>query len=386
MKLTFVHDHIFYKYKDLYYSTGSLPGEALERYIKLTGNVTIVARSKSISEINKNLTLSSIPGTTFVTVPNHKSLKTYHNVRKVHEIIKNEIKNSDYIIARSSTLGNIAVKYAKRFNKPYLIEVVGCQWDSLWNHSWKGKIMAPFSYYNFKRLVYKAPYVLYVTSKFLQERYPTKGKTVNCSNVVLERIDEQILYKRIEKIKKYKMGKKIILGTIGAVDVKYKGQQSVIKALGKLKTQGFNNFEYQLIGAGDNSYLKSLAIKNKVEDQVKFLGVIKHSQVFDWLDNIDLYIQPSKTEGLPRSLVEAMSRGLPAIGTSAGGIPELLDDNFIISNSRNNIEELIKLLINFDKNILIKQAIRNFEVSKEYRKNIIEMRRDKFLKSFVQQN
>ena len=46
------------------------------------------------------------------------------------------------------------------------------------------------------------------------------------------------------------------------------------------------------------------------------------------LDEADLFCTPSRTEGLPRALIEAMARGLPAMGTDVGGIRELLDRPF----------------------------------------------------------
>ena len=45
-----------------------------------------------------------------------------------------------------SNLGNMGVKYAKKYNKKYLVEVVGCPWDSLRNHSIIGKVIAPIEY------------------------------------------------------------------------------------------------------------------------------------------------------------------------------------------------------------------------------------------------
>ncbi|RNA67736.1 glycosyltransferase [Alteribacter keqinensis] len=386
MKLVFVHDHKFLKYEDQYYSTGGLSGEALKRYVDAAGNVTIVARCIEINETSKHLSHSSIEGTRFVPVPNHKSVKSYYKISLVKTILKKEILESDLVIARISSLGNMAIRFAKKYNKPYLVEVVGCPWDSLWNYNWRGKVVAPFSYLNLRKLIKEAPYVLYVTNNFLQSRYPTNGYSVNCSNVSLTDFDEKIINKRLEKINNMNSSKKLIIGTTAAVDVKYKGQQSVIKALSKLKKQGITNYEYQIVGGGNQSYLKSVARKYEVLEQVKFLGTIPHKEIFSWLDTIDIYAQPSKTEGLPRALIEAMSRGILAIGTNAGGIPELLDEKYIFSKSTNNDEEICKILREVKKSDLYSQAKQNYETSKEYDKKLIESRRQSFFKNFIEHN
>src|SRR5690606_42058407 len=98
------------------------------------------------------------------------------------------------------------------------------------------------------------------------------------------------------------------------------------RALARLRQIGLDGFRYEIVGGGDQSYLRKIARKYGVADPVDFLGRITRKEVFQWLDKIDLYIQPSKTEGLPRALIEAMSRGLPCLGTRVGGIPELLTD------------------------------------------------------------
>jgi glycosyltransferase involved in cell wall biosynthesis len=136
------------------------------------------------------------------------------------------------------------------------------------------------------------------------------------------------------------------------------------------------------MGGGDKTYLQSIAENYGVADKVIFEGSIPHEKVFDYLDDIDIYVQPSKTEGLPRALIEAMSRGCPCIGSNAGGIPELLDNAYIFRSG--NVKELANILVSLDTEKMIKQAKRNFEFSKGYAKEIIEVRRSKFLQDFAE--
>ncbi len=164
--------------------------------------------------------------------------------------------------------------------------------------------------------------------------------------------------------------------------MRYKGQQYIIRALGKLKKQGITNFEYHLVGGGDQSYLRSQAKKYNVEHQVKFIGPLPHEKVFAWLDTIDIYAQPSRQEGLPRALIEAMSRGLPCIGARTGGIPELIEPAYIFNNSRKEIDEIINILLSMTPDVMEKQARRNFEFAKSYERSILEKRRREFFEEF----
>ncbi len=383
MKLLFAHDHTFYKHNNKYYSTGGLSKEMLERYTNVFDEVIVISRQKKLMENNDKLTLASTERVEFVEIPNFKSIRNIYKLFRAEQIINNEIVNCDLLIARlPSSIGSIAIKYAKKFNKPYLVEVVACSWDELWNHSLKGKIIAQYMYLKTKKLVNEAKYVVYVTNKFLQRRYPTKGKSVNCSNVALKEFDDNVLKARLNKINNMKGNSRIVIGTTAAVDVRYKGQQFVIEALGKLKKQGITNYEYQLVGGGDQTYLKSVAEKYNVTEQVKFLGSIPHDKVFDWLDTIDIYVQPSRQEGLPRALIEAMSRGLPAFGAKTAGIPELLEPEYIFSNTRRNIDEICNILQSFNKYTMSTQAKRNYAEAKKYDKVIIEERRKKFFMDF----
>lgn len=134
------------------------------------------------------------------------------------------------------------------------------------------------------------------------------------------------------------------------------------------------------MGSGDNSFLRSLADKYGVSDLVVFHGLIPHNQILHFLDEIDLYIQPSKQEGLPRALIEAMSRGCLSLGSRTAGIPELLDKDYVFR--RGNVEDIVRILSKVNQDRLKEQACRNFEEAKLYDREVLNKRRREFMDLF----
>lgn len=259
--------------------------------------------------------------------------------------VRKAVEKADLILARFASFSSSFVcSVAHKMGKPVFAEVMSCGWDGLWNHGLMGKLAAPIMFFAVRTSLRNADYALYVTEEFLQKRYPCKNKTVGVSDVVIEEISDAVRQKRSEKIAQTD-SHNITLMTSGAVNVWYKGQHFVIRAIPYLNKIGIR-VKYYCVGQGDTVYLKKIAKKCGVEDQVVFTGAVSHEDVFKLLDQCDIYIQPSLQEGLPRALVEAMSRGCPAIGARTGGIPELLPTDCIIKRkSVKSIAETIKKML-----------------------------------------
>ena len=107
-------------------------------------------------------------------------------------------------------------------------------------------------------------------------------------------------------------------------------------------------------------------------------------RVMDWLDGMDLYLQPSLTEGMPRALIEAMSRGLPALGSSCGGIPELLPPECLHrpGDDRALAEQWARMIQ--DREWRVRQAERNFREAQAYVREKVEARRSAFWRQFAE--
>ena len=364
------------------YNSGTYGSEFWQRYLQVADHITLVMRKESViyepEEAQKRFNIIDTTKIDFVELPDKfSSIKTFLNPstrKKMKSTVFEQLQKNDGAIIRLPG-AEFAVKCANKLNKPYLVEVVGCPFDSFWNHSLFGKILAIPSMQKLKRALKISKNAVYVTNKFLQKRYPTNGDSIGCSDVSIKNKEKiEALYDS-----KRKANPKIILGTAGAIDVRYKGQQYVIRALGELKKHGICNFEYQIAGIGDSSYLKSQIIKYNVEDEVKIVGSIPHDQISDWYKNLDVYVQPSKTEGLPRSLVEAMNEGVASVGSNVGGIPELLDDESVFK--KGNVKEICKILIKFsDEAFRIKKAEECYKKSLEYNGELLDKKRLDFMK------
>lgn len=378
--VSFFHDGPLYRGENGQIYDGVLNDKIIDRYFFFGERFVSVTRiykivnPKAGSEITRK-------NASFISVPNLNTLKgKFFYTKECHDIVRKQVSKSDYIIARlPSYVGSYAVRCARELNKPYLIEIVGCPLDSLRNHSWKGKLLAPNACLNLKKIVKKSPFALYVTEEFLQRRYPCNGVSIGCSDVVLNNVDDNILEYRLNKINKEKGI--LTIGTCGILNVKYKGQEHVIKALAEIKKRKYPvRFEYQLVGPGDPSRLVGIAKSYKVDDMVKVIGPLTHEEVFNWLDNVDIYIQPSDTEGLCRALLEAMSRACPCIASNAGGNPELIDPEYVFR--KKDYKQLASLIVKFvnSKDDMVLQAKKNFGTADHYNEHTLNTRRYEFYK------
>lgn len=386
MKTIFAHDHIFYTKNQNVYSNGGLSSEVLNRYVKSFGKIQVLARQEEISGEVKNLTLSTTNDVEFIKIPNFKSVKNITKKIEAKKIIEKEIKTSDFVIARlPSSIGYLSVKYAKKHRIPYLIEVVGCVWDAYFNYgSLLGKVMAPFAYIGTGKMVYNSQYVIYITKFFLQKRYPTKGKMVICPNVNISEVKNYVLENRIKKIKN-NVGV-VKFGLIGSLDVDYKGHETVIKSLGIIKEQ-IPDFKVEFLGKGDSSRWLPLIKENGLLEKVSFIGTVPSGKdVYDWIDQIDIMLQPSYAEAQGRSIIESMSRACPVIASKVGGIVELISSSWLIRAG--DFQDLSQKIINLlsSEEYLITEANRNFFEAQEYLDYIIEKKRSDFFEIFKEEN
>jgi len=128
-------------------------------------------------------------------------------------------------------------------------------------------------------------------------------------------------------------------------------------------------------GNGEVEKAQALADKLGLQANVDCLGWISGDAKNDLLRDADIFVLPSYNEGLPVSILEAMSWGLPVITTAVGGIPELIKDHvngFLISPG--DIPALQNLLEQLGGNPDIRRRVglaARESIKEEYSKEVI---------------
>jgi glycosyltransferase involved in cell wall biosynthesis len=379
MKALFIHDHVFYTLGSKHYSKGGLPASTWNKYLKHFSQLTVIARGKKVDDIEGGLILSSTENVIFNLFYSVKGGLDYFKKKKyIRAQLLLAINQSDVIFIRlPSSIGLLAVNICRKINKPYVTEVVGCAWDSIWNYGTiLHKIYAPFAYYKMKKAVKNSVAAHYVTQFFLQKRYPMSKIEVFASNVVLHDVSDNVLQNKINYINRKDGIYKI--GIIGNLSVHYKGYDTAFKALSLLKNAEVK-FQFYLVGGGNPDYVNRLMQKYNLTKESIIVGALEAGEaIFNFLDELDIYIHPSRQEGLPRAVIEAMSRACPVIASNIAGIPELLPIEYM--HRPKDYKSLFKkiYIVLKNKNQMVEMANQNYIRSKEYRIDILSKRLDKF--------
>ncbi|PKH31898.1 glycosyltransferase family 4 protein [Shewanella sp. ALD9] len=377
MKIGFFHDHIFTKKNDVIYTTGTLNKSVWDRFFDAGVNKLIVCGRFSNSI--KPSQISERDNVTFVFSRNLSNIRSllFGTGNNVVEKIVNDV---DIVVARvPSEIGFNAIKFGKKFNKKVICEVVACPYDGLNYHgSFFAKLYAPIIKLRMKYWVKQCDGALYVTEHALQERYSCNGLTTNASNVEIDLLANvesvDFRYKRLSNRIKDRTVK---VGLMGTMQNDSKGISVALQALDSLE-----NISFHVIGTGDPK--KYLEISKKFAVNFNYDGFMAiKNDVYDWLDDIDIYIQPSFQEGLPRATIEAMSRGCPVISSDAGGLSELTMSDYIHTSGDyvKLRQDIIKVLN--DPNLAQISSIHSLNIASRYLSSSLKNKRSHFYSHFI---
>ncbi len=142
-------------------------------------------------------------------------------------------------------------------------------------------------------------------------------------------------------------GKKIVVTTSRLVQKN--GIDTLISAIAEVK-KTMPDVQCWIIGDGPERKKLELQITSyKLQANVKLFGQIPYDKIPEYLHKADIFVRPSRSEGMGNSFVEALAAGLPIIGTPVGGITDVIENGitgiFSRADDPGDLAEKIKLLL-----------------------------------------
>ena len=176
-------------------------------------------------------------------------------------------------------------------------------------------------------------------------------------------------YPQVSEKKEDSKVRLLFMGEIGP----RKGVFDLLKAIGTHKDEFKGKIEVR-IGGNKNEVQLLTAIKDyNIEKFVHFEGFVSGEKKIELLNWANVYVLPSFNEGLPISILEAMSYKMPIISTPVGGIPEVVDDSNGILVEPGNSEQIYKAILTYvhDAGLIAKQGEESYKKVQTYMPNYV---------------
>lgn len=144
-----------------------------------------------------------------------------------------------------------------------------------------------------------------------------------------------------------------------------KGVFDLLQVLAKNRDQYKHKVKVTIGGIGEVERLEKTISENQFNGDVNFAGWVNGGKKAELLNNCDVYVLPSYFEGLPISILEAMSYGKTVISTNVGGIPEIVKPGFNGWLFQPGDHEAL--------NTIIREALNNKDLLKQYGNNSLSI-------------
>ncbi len=285
---------------------------------------------------------------------------------RVHQNISSN-QNKELAIINPSLLNRsffrdgLFAKQLQHKNVPFMVFFHG------WDVDFEAKVTQKYTNF-FLKSFGKAEKIFVLSQDFKEKiiEWGYEGEVIVITTTVdINLVKNFSLETKIEHQKKSTTHKILFLSRM----VKAKGVFELIEAFKKVNQKIKNS---ELILAGDGEAFQEVASLVANIENIRLTGYVEGDEKIALLEESDVYILPSYSEGLPISVLEAMLFGLPIITTRVGGLKNFFKNKkmgyFIEPKDRYQIEEsLFSILSNKDKTIEISKY--NHQYAKKYLTN-----------------
>lgn len=303
-----------------------------EKTLKVFESVRVIARARQVDQPSPSARRVDGPRVSIVAVPGFVGPFEYLMHRGSVQEALDQVAQLEgaFLLRIPSKTGFLLAERLERLGRGYAVELLTDPFDffspGVSPHG-LARWFRPYFCRRCKELASRAVAVNFVTGTRTRDAHPAPSARFNGQVSDVELPSEAFLPARMERPE----GVPLRIITVGFLDLLYKGQDLLLQALARFQAEGLR-FHLTFAGDGENrGRLLSLANSLGIASSVTITGALGGpEQVRLRLAESDLFVLPSRAEGIPRALIEAMAAGLPAIGSDVGAMPDLLDPRWIV--------------------------------------------------------
>ena len=348
------------------------------RYLSVFDEVQIVARVEQVVTADSDWQRADGDHIKFLALPDWRGPVDYlRHFVEVRQILRQAVtKDQAFMLRLPSVIGSNIYDYLTDTNYPYGVEVVGDPYDVFAPGSINHPARRFFRWWFPKQLskqCHDATAASYVTADALQKRYPASDTAFSTYYSDVELEDDAFMNVPRDASSFDEPFKLVFVGSLAHM---HKGADVLIDAFKLLVQEGL---DVQLTFVGDGAMRKQLEKQTTLlglQEQIQFIGSIPGGEpVRDQLRQADLFVLPSRHEGLPRAIIEAMAMALPVVSTNIAGIPELISSSELVEPSDAEALAVTIRKVLLDKEYMARLSAENLDKARNYHETILEKRR-----------
>ncbi|MGE5757030.1 MAG: glycosyltransferase [Planctomycetaceae bacterium] len=351
------------------------------RYLDVFSSVCVVARVRQVGSVSEDWKRADGEGVSYAAVPHYLGPWQYLlRARQVKGAVRGAVGPTDAVILRvGSQLAAVMEPTLRRMGHPYGVEVVGDPYAVFAPGSVKHPLRPFFRWWfprQLRRQCARACATAYVTEAALQRRYPSSPGAFSTHYSSIELPEPA--FARLSRPARHDARASTLI-TVGTLAQIYKAPDVLIDAVCRLVRAGLD-LRLEIIGDGkERPGLEARVRALGLGPRIRFLGQLPAGEaVRAELDRADLFVLPSRTEGLPRAMIEAMARALPCIGSTVGGIPELLPpEDLVPPGDAGALARKIREVLG-DPGRMSRMSARNLDKARQYGDDLLRERRVAF--------
>jgi glycosyltransferase involved in cell wall biosynthesis len=350
------------------------------RFLDVFDSVTVVARAFPRHEPPKDSKAASGRGVNVIPLANFRGIRQFASEYVgVRQLIRGTLSRTEAVyLSLPDVVGDLVWSLLPR-DRPFGVGVCGDPYDALgpgaMSHPLR-PLMRQWYSHRLRVVCRQACACAYVTKDALQRRYPCREDAFSTHYSSIHLAPEVIVQAARADVQQRGP---FHLITVGSFDTWYKAPDILLEALSTGVRRGL---DLHLTFVGDGVHRREVERIGQalgLTARVRFAGQLPMSSaVRAELDKADLFVLPSRAEGLPRAMIEAMARALPCIGTTVGGVAELLpEEDLVKPNNASELSFRIEEILS-DPQRRAAMSARNLARAQEYRSHILRERRIAF--------